>query len=245
MKKINKQKVLLSFFILLFLSMIVLSTIKILAYLNDNKQNRKLQKITSEAITIVPGNELNEIYKIDFNKLKEQNSDTVAYIRVNGTNIDYVVVKSGDNDYYLEHNFNKVSNVSGWIFADYRNKFDGSDKNIIIYGHNTWDGSMFGSLKNVFDEAWYQNEKNHKITFITEDEVAYYKVFSTYVIGSEEYYITTKFNDDLEFDNFVKTLKFRSLYNYDVDVGAYDKIITLSTCSGDGKKRVVLHAKKI
>ena len=225
--------------------MFIISIIKITNYLNDNKNNRKIQKTISEAITVIPGNEIEEMYKVDFEKLKEQNSDVVAYLKVNNTNIDYVVVKGNDNKYYLDHNYNKNSNVSGWIFADYRNKFDNSDKNIIVYGHNTWDGSMFGSLGKVFDYDWYNNKENHKITFITEDEIAYYQVFSTYVIDAEDYYITTTFSSDSEFEKFIKTLKFRSYNSYDVDLSKEDKILTLSTCSGDGKKRVVLHAKKI
>ncbi len=244
-RKINAGKLLLFVCMLIFTIVLILSVVKIINYLNDNRANRQIKKITSEAVTIDTNDKLKELYKVDFQKLKEQNSDVVAYLKVNNTNIDYVVVKGTDNEYYLNHNFNKKDNVSGWIFADYHNRFDGSDKNIIIYGHNTWDGSMFGSLKNVFDDDWHQNKDNYKIMFITDDEIGYYQVFSTYVITSENYYITTSFTNDLEFETFVKTLKFRSLYEYGVDISDPKQILTLSTCSGDGKKRVVLHAKKI
>ena len=242
-KKVNKVPLLI--FSLIFIVLFVISLIKICIYIKDNHQNRKIEKIISKAITVVPDNRLNEMYKVDFEKLKEQNSDTVAYLKVNNTNIDYVVVKGSDNSYYLNHNFNKEKNVSGWVFADYRNKFDNQDKNIIVYGHNTWDGSMFGTLRNILNDEWCDNKENHKITFITEEGLSYYQVFSTYVIDSEDYYITTNFNDDTEFETFIKTLKFRSFYEYNIDISKEDKILTLSTCSGDGKQRIVLHAKKI
>ena len=191
MKKrvLSRKKVLLLGLVILFTGMFIYSAIKIAIYLQDNKANRDIQKkIVTKAITINDAG-INR-YQVDFKILKEQNSDSVAYLKVENTNIDYIVVKGNDNSYYLNNNFNKKDNVSGWIFADYRNKFDGSDKNIIIYGHNTWDGSMFGSLHKVFDSGWYRDITNHKIMLVTEDKVNYYQVFSTYYVLAEDYYIT-------------------------------------------------------
>ena len=87
--------------------------------------------------------------------------------------------------FYLKHSFDKSNNSAGWIFADYRNKFDGTDKNIIIYGHNMKDNSMFGRLKSVISEDWYNNEDNKYITLITENEIQIYEVFSVYQIEKE------------------------------------------------------------
>ena len=238
-RRVNKKKIAILTFILLFSVLFIISIIKIINYMFDNKENRQIQKIVSEAVSL--DNVSNE-YQVDFKLLKKDNNDTVAYLQVPNTNIDYVVVKSDNNSYYLSHNFNKKPNISGWIFADYHNKFDGTDKNIIIYGHNTWDGSMFGTLKNTLNKDWYQG---NKIMLVTEDNINYYEVFSTYSIKAEDYYITTSFNNDNEFDKFVKELKSRSVNNYNVEVSGSDKILTLSTCTGDGKKRVVLHAKLI
>ena len=98
---------------------------------------------------------------MDFTELKKQNPDTVAHIKVNNTRISYVVVQGNDNEYYLNHNFNKEKNRAGWIFADYRNSFDESDKNLIIYGHNMKDGSMFDTLIKTIDKEWYTNKDNY------------------------------------------------------------------------------------
>ena len=73
-------------------------------------------------------------------------------------------MKANDNDYYLNHNFNKEYNVAGWIFADYHNIFDGSDKNIILYGHDTKDGSMFETLKYTLNKDWQENKDNKIVT---------------------------------------------------------------------------------
>ena len=70
-------------------------------------------------------------------------------------------------------------------------------------------------------------------------------MFSTYSIKPEDYYINTEFKDNDEFDKFIKKLKSRSIYDYKVEVSGEDKILTLSSCIGDGTKRVVLHAKLI
>lgn len=247
-RKLNKKKLLLFFFMIVFLIMLILSAIKIISYIIDNKENKKIQEaIIEDSITVIEPIEENQKikYNIDFKSLKEQNPDTVAYLKVNNTNIDYIIVKGNDNDYYLKHNFEKKWNVSGWIFADYHNKFDESDKNIIIFGHNTRDGSMFGTLKNTLNENWYNNEENHKIVLVTEYGTYFYQVFSTYSIKPEDYYINTEFDNYDEFDKFIKKLKSRSVYDYGIEVSGEDKVLTLSSCIGDGTKRVVLHAKLI
>ena len=182
---------------------------------------------------------------IDFVSLKKKNKDIVAYLKVPGTKIDYVVVKGKDNSYYLKHNLYKQSSVAGWIFMDYHNILDGNDKNIVIYGHNTYNGTMFGTLRNVVKKNWYENMDNHTFNLVLENEVVTYQVFSTYSIKVEDYYINTIFKNNNEFDKFVKTLKKRSVYNYDVEVTGEDSILTLSTCTGGGKSRMVLHAKRI
>ena len=245
-RKLNKKKLLLFFFMVVFLIMLILSAIKIISYIIDNKENKKIQEaIIEDSITIIePIEEVQKIkYNIDFKALKEQNSDTVAYLKVNNTNIDYIVVKGNDNNYYLKHNFERKWNVSGWIFADYHNKFDNNDKNIVIFGHNTRDGSMFGTLKNILNKEWYENKENYEIILVTENNTYRYLVFSTYSITPEDYYINTIFNNVDEYIEFLNKIKSRSIYNYNVEVNKDDKILTLSSCIGDGKKRVVLHAK--
>ena len=233
-------------FMIICLSGVVYSSYNIFIWKDNTNKNSEIKQKIDEAI-VVNKNVYNDYdsYEINFNMLKEQNSDTVAYLKVNNTNIDYIVLKGNDNSYYLKHNFNKEYNVMGWIFADYRNKFDGSDKNIVIFGHNIKDGTMFGSLKNVLTKKWFNDESNHIITLVTEESENLYQVFSTYTIEPEDYYITTNFNSDLDYQKFLNTIKSRSIYNYNIDVNTNDTILTLSTCTANGTKRVAVHAKKI
>ena len=225
---------------ILCLTGIVYYSYEVILWYKHVNNNSKIQKKIEKKI-IINEDDNEKKYDIDFKALKEINPDTIGYVKVNNTNIDYIVVKGNNNKYYLNHNYEKEWNVAGWIFGDYQNNFDETDKNIIIYGHNTKDGSMFDSLTNVLTKEWQENEDNYDIVLVTEMGIYHYRVFSTYTIVPEDYYIKTSFTND--FNNFINTLKSRSIYNYNTEVTEEDKILTLSSCIGDGRKRVVLHAK--
>ena len=227
-------------FITIFLAIITFSCYNLLMWKKGVNDNHKTIKDTKKYIKKENG----EI-SIDFKDLKKLNPDVIAYIKVNNTNVNYVVVRTSDNDYYLDHNFNKKYSKIGWIFADYRNKLDETDNNIIIYGHNTKDGSMFGSLKKTLNKSWQNDKGNRIVTLVTEEKEYKYEVFSTYIIEPEDYYITTNFNSNKEYLSFLNELKARSNNNYNVELDYSDKILTLSTCTSGGKKRVVLHAKLV
>lgn len=106
------------------------------------------------------------------------------------------------------------------------------------------DDSMFGSLKNVINEEWYDNKDNQYITFITENEYQTYQIFSIYQTEKEDYYIQTEFSDD-EFSKFINTIKQRSKKDFNVNVSNEDTILTLSTCANNNKYRVVLHSVRV
>lgn len=242
-KKSNIPSIILMCF---FTALLIYSGTKIVIWYMNNQNNKKISDEIAEFVTVDETKEDDdEKYVVDFEKLKEKNSDIVAWLKVKGTNIETTVVKTTNNDYYLTHNFNKEYNSAGWIFADYKNKVDGTDKNLVIYGHNMRDDSMFGSLKWVINEDWYNNEDNKYITLITENETQVYEVFSVYRIEKEDYYIQTNFNTEKEFNTFAQTIKKRSKKDFNVDVNKEDTVLTLSTCANNNKYRVVLHAKKI
>lgn len=238
--------------IYVLVGVIIVSGIHIYKWYMDNKSNDDIKNdlkdsvnVYTESVKTDNGEEKREVYEIDFKKLKKKNSDTVAWIKVNGTKIDYPVVKTTNNKYYLTYNFNKKYNVAGWIFMDYNNKLNGKDKNIIIYGHNMLDDSMFGTLLDTLKKKWCDNKDNRIITLTTEKKTMYFKVFSVYKVENEDYYIQTQFNNNKEFEKFVNVLKKRSIYNFKEKVSGKDTILTLSTCANNLKDRVVLHAKKI
>ena len=245
-KKKDKKSILLILLSSIFALGIIISFYNIAKWYIDNRENKELEDKLANVVTVIENNEKCEEkgYNINFEELKSTNADTVGWLKVKGTDIEYAVVRANDNSYYLNHNFEKKYNKAGWIFADYKNNIDETDKNIVIYGHNRKDGSMFGTLKNILKEEWYSNEENLVIDFVTEKEQAKYQVFSIYKIENEDYYINTEFKEN-EFSEFIKTLKNRSIKDFKIDVTENDSILTLSTCADDNKYRVVLHAKKI
>lgn len=181
---------------------------------------------------------------VDINKLKEKNSDTVGWINVNNTNINYPYVQGKDNNYYLTHSFDKKYNEAGWVFLDYRNDKNLSNKNNILYAHSRLDKTMFGSLSKTLKSNWYNNKDNHIIRLSTETENTMWQIFSVYKIPEETYYITTNFNSDNDYQKFLNTIKERSIHNFSTNLTTEDKILTLSTCYSD-TERTVVHAKLI
>lgn len=205
-----------------------------------NKEDGDL--ITTSSIYEKYGN-MNMI-EVNFDSLKSINPDTAGWIKVEGTKVNYPFVKTSDNEYYLKHSFDKSSNKKGWVFLDYRNDINNIGKNTILYAHGLVNNEMFGSLRRVVKPNWYKNKSNYILSVVTPQETLKWIVFSTYTIEPESYYITTNFESNEEFDEFVNLIKQRSVYDYGVDVTSGDKLLTLSSCYDD-KKRMVLHAKLI
>lgn len=171
------------------------------------------------------------------------NPETVGWLKVNGTNIDYPVVQTKNNKYYLKHNFNMENDPSGWVFMDYRDNKKELSKNTIIYAHNRFfNGVMFGTLNNVLEKSWYTNKDNLTIKFDSLYDEMNWQVFSIYKIHLTSDYLQVNFSTDEEWLEFANILKDRSIYDFGIEIGPNDKIITLSTCSTDKDTRLVVHA---
>lgn len=185
------------------------------------------------------------IYVNNYDRLLSVNQDTVGWLTVNNTKIDYPVVKSYNNDYYLTHNYYKRFTYNGWIFMDHRNNPKYLDKNTIIYGHNRFDtGVMFGTLQNVLNKKWYTNSDNLVITYNTLYEKINWKIFSIYTIDVTSDYLQIIFNTDEEHQAFLDLITNRSEIPFDTKATTSDKILTLSTCY-DEDKRLVIHAVRM
>lgn len=178
-------------------------------------------------------------YSQIFEELLKKNTDTVGYLSVNNTKINYPVVQASTNSYYLNRDFNKRKNSMGWIFMDYRNNAKDLDKNTIIYGHNIKQGIMFGTLKYALNSSWYKKESNQVITFNTPTKNMKWRIFSIYRIPATEDYLKTEFENDEEYMEFLNMLKNRSIYNFNVELNESSKILTLSTCFSHTTRHVV------
>ena len=249
-KESKKSNKIILFFRIVSLTIIIVCTYQLVNWYIENKKNNDMlddmvSNYTQSTKDIIIGEETITSLEINFDDLLEKNGDTVGWLNVKGTKINYPVVHYTDNDFYLTHSFDKSYNSAGWIFANYINKFDGTDKNISIFGHNRRDGSMFCTLKDTIKKEWYTNSDNYYITFDTPSGTEIYRVFSNYQITSESYYLTNNFKDEAEYRTFLDTILSRSVYDYGVEVTTNDRIITLSTCANDNTYRVVLHATKV
>ena len=174
--------------------------------------------------------------------LLDMNTETVGWVKVPGTNIDYPVVKGNDNKYYLEHNYDKKRDYNGWVFMNYQNNIKDLDRNTILFAHNRfYSGVMFGTLNNLTKDTWYNNAKNNMITFNSMFEEMQWEVFSIYSIKVTDDYLQTQFDSDEEYMEFIQKLRDRSIYHSDVIIDENDKILTLSTCV-ENDARLVIHA---
>ena len=216
---------------------------------NNNANEEPTQEIDNTNNTVYYPNDYWDymsvpFMEVDFDKLLKKNPDTVGWIKVDGTKVNYPVVQADDNNYYLNHAFNKTDNISGWIFGDYRNDFSNFGRNTIIYGHNMNNKTMFGSIPSMLYSGYLNNSNNNYIKLSTPNTNTIWKVFSIYVIEPEVYYIKTNFYNE-DFGGWLNTIKDRSVYDFGVSVDESDKVLTLSTCDNTGTKRIAVHAKMI
>lgn len=265
----NKKKVLiriinilLIFIILLCLFNVATSLYNIYIWKKEgdsiNKLTDKLMEITeinqedsNNVVIVDQGEELEnskyinmDLINVSFDDLKEINEKVAGWIQVSSTNVNYPFVQTDNNSYYLKHSFDNSYNSAGWVFLDYRNKSNLSDKNNIIYAHGRYDKTMFGSLRDSLTNGWLDNDENFVIKISTPYQNSLWQIFSIYHIPTTDDYLQIDFKDDDDFIKFTQKLIDRSAYNFQTNVDENDKILTLSTCYNSVKK-VVFHAKLI
>ncbi|RXI97880.1 SrtB family sortase [Anaerobacillus alkaliphilus] len=179
-----------------------------------------------------------------FIPLLELNKDTVGWITVPNSNVDYPVVQTNNNEFYLHHNFYGDQSIAGSIFMDFRNVGDGTDRHTILYGHNMRDGSMFQGLMKYKDEDFFLDQQI--ITFYSLYEEFHYEVFSVYVTDTDFNYIPTKFRSNRDYVDFLHELQKKSIFPNEITLSEEDRLLTLSTCSYEwDDARFVVHARKI
>ena len=265
-KKLRFKKWVIVVFFLFFLTLFLFSGYKIYTWYNDNKKIENIEDVivkdttltekkdTEKTENINPPEDVADDYwdyikmsllEVDFNSLRAKNSDTVGWIEVKGTNINYPIVQTTDNSYYLNHAFDKSQNDAGWVFMDYRNDAINFNQNTILYAHSRYNGTMFNKKKNILNSSWYTNKENHIIRLSTPTENTMWQVFSVYTTPKESYYITTTFSDDSAYQEFLNTIKNRSEVEFSGTVNTSDKVLTLSTCQDNFGNRIVMHAKLI
>lgn len=185
----------------------------------------------------------NEQIPIDFNALKKINPDIYAWITVPNTNIDYPLLRSEEEDFYLTHNAEKKKSAAGALYTQSYNSDDFTDFNTVIYGHNMINGSMFGGLAKYRNSEYFS--KNQNIHIYTPDKVFNYRIFAAYVYNDTHIllnYSLTNIAQKVEYLEDIYSGKYGGNLREDLRVTASDKIITLSTCTSDKKERFLVQA---
>ena len=243
----HKKKIALKIvFFILFLVVFIFSAVNLIRWAIYNKKAFELSEkiIETNFDEDFINNELdNEENKkknpVDFENLKKENSDTVAWIRIEGTTINYPVVQTTNNDYYLHKDFNKKYNICGWIFMDYKNSEKMIDKNTVLYGHNIKSGIMFADLQKIL-----KNQLGNEIIIeiYTPVEKLNYRVFSSYLREPDDYAIKSNIVEADVQEKYIKEMLNRSSILYNLVPNKLDKLLTLSTCDNTGENRILIHS---
>lgn len=179
-----------------------------------------------------------------FKRLLARNPETVGWVTVGGTRIDYPVVQSSNNEYYLNRNFDRKKSIWGAIFMDYRNTDKQLGRHTILYGHHMNDGSMFAAITRYAKPAFFK--KNRIIRFDTLNRPGKWEVFAAYETSIDFNFIQTEFRSKRDYADFLDQLVARSQVKSGVRISADDQILTLSTCvRGNNKNRFVVHARRL
>ncbi len=229
---------------------------KLIEYYLDAKTSRVIRKELVEIYEETKNESLEVQEKTRIEKLKElqkTNSDIVALIEIEGTNINYPVVQTNNNDYYMMHNYKKEKSKDGAIFLDKDYDWKKPSKNLLIYGHNNIGSTeMFVQLIKFKKQDFY---KKHKIIkFTTNEEEAQFEIISVFLsrvyyrhekdVFRYYYFIDAK--NEKEFNGFVNNAKKASIYDMETTAEYGDQLMTLSTCDySQTNGRFVVVARKV
>lgn len=264
----NKKKRKKYIFTIILIITLLFSLIFFYKITNNLNEKNKIEKVSKNILTKIEVSEIEfesstninppeekkdpywkyinyKMLDINIKDLKIENSDTIGWIQINNTNINYPIVKTDNNEYYLKHQFDKKKNGAGWIYMDYRNSnILYENNNSIIYGHGLKNKALFGTLNNTLNESWYNNVDNLIIKTLDENYTYLWQIFSIYKIPTTDDYLQTKFIDENHYFRFLNMLKDRSIKDFNVSLLQNDKILTLQTCF-DNNEKTVVHAKLI
>lgn len=167
---------------------------------------------------------------IDFDTLKEKNSDVIGWLYMPVFDISYPVMQGEDNEHYLHYTYEGTKNSSGSIFMDYESNANMADMNTIIYGHNMKNGSMFGKFKK-FNQDTKLCDTNPYIYYFNDKASFKYRIYAYYItkVGSTTY---TNMASEAEYDKYMEFVDSVNQYKTKVYNKDRSDIITLSTCSG-------------
>lgn len=240
--------------VMLLLIIIFVCSISYICYYiyNSNKNKKDNTNILNEVkidSTQVTEEKSEKMLKLE--ELQKENNEIIGWLEIEGTNINYPVLQGTDNEFYMKNNYKKEKSKNGSIFLDKSYNWDIPSSNLLLYGHNNKNGTMFQDLLKYKNEDFYKEHTKIKFTTNTEDSI--YEIMSVFYsrvyYKSEQnvfrYYYFVNANNEQEYNDFVNNAKKSSIYDTGVTANYGDQLLTLSTCEysqEDG--RFVVVAKK-
>lgn len=229
--------------IILFIIFLIVFVFSIVNLIRWGIYNKKSANLINDVIANNFTEEIKNISEekpynpVNFSDLKKINDDTVAWIKIENTSINYPIVQTENNEYYLQKDFNKKYSTCGWIFMNFKNNSNFTDRNTTIFGHNIKSGLMFKDLLKI-----YRNElgKDVTIEIYTENEKMNFAVYSSYMIEPEEYATQVPTSDEDQ-KKYIDEILNRTSIIYNIVPTEKDRLITLSTCDNSGKNRILIH----
>lgn len=191
---------------------------KEISYYKDDKENINIQKEVAKNTNVE---------NMD-NKLLKINRDYKLWIEIPNTKVNYPVVQTYDNKYYLNHSFNKNINKCGTLFIYDKYNFKNS-QNLIIFGHNMRNDSMFGTLTLFKDKKFF--DENSIINIIQGDYIYKYEIFGVCTISANNFKLKDNFDSKEEFQDYIDNLKYNSQNWRNIDLNLDSKLLTLYTCT--------------
>ena len=183
---------------------------------------------------------------IDFAALQQQNPDVYAWIQVPGTEVDYPILQSSnDNTYYLNHTIDGEEKKEGAIFTENYNTKTFEDPNTVIYGHDMKNGSMFQSIHKYMDRSFFDN--NRDIVIYMPNQIFRYKIFAAYLTDNRHLLMNYNFWSKDEYQQYLNSIfsmrDMNAFIDTSMEVTNADNIITLSTCyAGISTQRYLVQA---
>ena len=245
---------------LILLLLIILADLYIIKYLYDTYQSKQESKLLNEISIEKSSNDIPINTDMDKNTSKEtteqdiaqsqiqlektermlkleelqkQNSDIIGWIEIENTDINYPVLQGSDNDYYMKHNYKKEYSTNGSVFLDKDYVWEPPSANLLIYGHNMKNNTMFQSLLKYKNKDYY--DAHPTIRFTTNKEDMIFEIISGVYYTSEKnvfrYYYFVNSKNEQEFNEFVYNAKKVSLYDTGKTATYGEQLMTLSTCS--------------
>lgn len=191
---------------------------------------------------VEPDEYMEKLAETDLDALREVNPDVVGWIYLPNSQVNYPIVQGEDNQYYLEHTWDNKKNIAGSIFLEATNSADLSDCRSILYGHNMKNMSMFAILHH-YAGIWYVQTFPY-VYLVTDEGVLRYEIYSTYnaSVDSKTYALNL---DRRHMASFIQMTLDESELDLGITPADTDRILTLSTCTGNYETRRVVHARLV